>query len=115
MDKLAQLYMQEIVRLHGVLLTIVLDRDPRFTSRFWGAMQKAFGTKLCLSTTYHPQTDRQPKRTIKTLEDTLRACVMDQSKSWDRYLPLIEFFYNNSFHASTEIAPYEALYGRKCC
>ena len=114
LDKLAQLYIHEIVRLHGVPATIVSDRDPRFTSRFWGALQKAFGTRLCLSTAYHPQTDGQSERTIQTLEDMLRACVMDRPGSWDKHLPLIEFAYNNSFHASIGMAPYEALYGRKC-
>ena len=114
LEKLAQLYVQEIVRLHGVPSTIISDRDPRFTSRFWGALQKAFGTRLCLSTAYHPQTDGQSERTIQTLEDMLRACVLDNRGSWDRYLPLIEFAYNNSHHASISMAPYEALYGRKC-
>ena len=114
LEKLAQLYIQEIVKLHGVPSTIISDRDPRFTSWFWGALQKIFGTKLYLSTAYHPQTDGQTKKTIQTLEDMLRACVMDQRLSWDKYLPLIEFAYNNSYHASIGMAPYEALYGRKC-
>ena len=77
LDRLAQLYIQEVVRLHGVPSTIISDRDPRFTSRFWGAFQKAFGSKLCLSTAYHPQTDGQSERTIQTLEDMLRACAID--------------------------------------
>ena len=106
--------LKEIVRLHGVPSTIVSDRDPRFTSRFWGAFQRAFGTQLSLSTAYHPQTDGQSERTIQTLEDMLRACVLDQPANWDRYMPLVEFAYNNSYHASIGMAPYEALYGRKC-
>ena len=77
LEKLAHLYIQEIVRLHGVPSTIISDRDPRFTTRFWGAFQMAFGTKLYLSTIYHPQTDRQMERTIQTLEDMLRTCVME--------------------------------------
>ncbi|XLU29618.1 hypothetical protein S245_065684, partial [Arachis hypogaea] len=114
MEELARLYIKEIVRLHGVPSTIVSDRDPRFTSRFWGAFQRAFGTQLSLSIAYHPQTDGQSERTIQTLEDMLRACVLDQPASWDRYMPLVEFAYNNSYHASIGMAPYEALYGRKC-
>ncbi|KAI3776319.1 hypothetical protein L1987_46095 [Smallanthus sonchifolius] len=75
MDKLAQLYVNEIVSLHGVPLSIVSDRDSRFTSRFWKSFQKALGTKLNLCTAYHPQTDGQSERTIQTLEDMLRACL----------------------------------------
>ncbi|XP_057744622.1 uncharacterized protein LOC130962419 [Arachis stenosperma] len=84
MEELARMYIKEIVRLHGVPSTIISDRDPRFTSRFWGAFQRAFGTQLSMSTAYHPQTDGQSERTIQTLEDMLRACVLDQPASWDR-------------------------------
>ena len=77
-------------------------------------MQQALGTKLRLSSAYHPQTDGQSERTIQSLEDLLRACVLDHRGSWDDLLPLIEFTYNNSFHSSIGMAPYEALYGRKC-
>ena len=114
LDKLAKLYIQEIIKLHGIPSTIISDRDPRFTSRFWRALQESFGTKLRFSTAYHPQTDGQTERTIQTLEDMLRACILDEGGSWDRYLPLIEFAYNNSYHSSIGMAPYEALYGRKC-
>ena len=114
MDRLAELYVDEIVRLHGVPLSIVLDRDPRFTSRFWKELQSALGTKLNFSTASHPQTDGQSKRLIQVLEDMLRGCVMEFSGSWDRYIPLMEFAYNNSFQSSIGMAPYEALYGRKC-
>jgi transposase InsO family protein len=92
----------------------VSDRDPRFTSRFWRSLQQAMGTKLQFSTAYHPQTDGQSERIIQTLEDMLRVCVLDFSGSWARYFPLIEFAYNNSYQASIGMAPYEALYGRKC-
>jgi len=102
------------VRLHGVPSSIISGRDPRFTSRFWRALQEALGTKLKLSSAYHPQTDGQTERTIQSLEDLLRACVLDHKGSWDELLPLIEFTYNNSFHASIGMAPYEALYGRRC-
>ncbi|GJT73656.1 putative reverse transcriptase domain-containing protein [Tanacetum coccineum] len=77
-------------------------------------MQKALGTRLDISTTYHPQTDGQSERTIQTLEDMLRACVLDFGGSWDVHLPLVEFSYNNSYHSSVRCAPFEALYGRKC-
>ncbi|GJY27493.1 putative reverse transcriptase domain-containing protein [Tanacetum coccineum] len=79
-----------------------------------GSLQEALGTNLDMSTAYHPQTDGQSERTIQTLEDMLRACVIDFGNSWDRHLPLVEFSYNNSYHTSIKAAPYEALYGRKC-
>jgi len=113
-EQLAQKYIDEIISMHGVPVSIVSDRDARFTSRFWRKFQKALGTKLDMSTAYHPQTDGQSERTIQTLEDMLRACVIDFGGSWDVHLPLIEFSYNNSYHASLKCAPFEALYGRKC-
>ncbi|GJW01486.1 putative reverse transcriptase domain-containing protein [Tanacetum coccineum] len=94
MDRLARLYLNEIVARHGVSISIISDRDSRFTSRFWQSMQEALGTRLDMSTTYHPQTDGQ--------------------RSWDVHLLLVEFSYNNSYHASVRCAPFEALYGRKC-
>ncbi|KAL0458139.1 UNVERIFIED_CONTAM: RNA-directed DNA polymerase [Sesamum latifolium] len=105
LDKLAELYVAEIVRLHGVPVSIVSDRDPRFTSRFWGSLQRALGTKLHFSTAFHPQTDGQLKRTIQTLEDMMRACTMEFKGNWDDHLPLMEFAYNNSFHSSISMAP----------
>nr|GFC38593.1 putative reverse transcriptase domain-containing protein [Tanacetum cinerariifolium] len=89
------------------------DRDSLFTSRFWVSLQKALGTQLDLSTAYHPETDGQSKRIIQMLEDILRVCVIDFGSSWDKHLPLVEFPYNNSYHASIKAAPFEALYGRK--
>ncbi|GKA60319.1 putative reverse transcriptase domain-containing protein [Tanacetum coccineum] len=87
MDRLARLYLSEIIAKHGVPISIISDRDSRFTSRFWQSMQEALGT---------------------------RACVMDFGGSWDVHLPLVEFSYNNSYHSSVRCAPFEALYGRKC-
>ena len=113
-EKLAEWYVKEIVRIHGMSVSIVLDRDPRFTSRFWPSLQRALGTRLHFSTTFHPQTDGQFERTIQTLEDMLRAYVLEFKGSWDRCLPLMEFAYNNSYQSSIEMTPYEALYGRKC-
>ncbi|GJZ83779.1 putative reverse transcriptase domain-containing protein [Tanacetum coccineum] len=114
MGKLTRLYLKEIVCRHGVPLSIISDRDSHFTSNFWRSLQEALGTNLDMSTAYHPQTDGQSERTIQTLEDMLRACVIDFGSSWDRHLPLVEFSYNNSYHVSIKEAPYEALYGRKC-
>ena len=114
MKQLADLYIREIVRLHGIPTSIVSDKDVRFTSKFWRSVQRARGTKLDFCTAFHPQTDGQSERTIQTLEDMLRACVLDFGGSWSQHLPLIEFSYNNSYQATIGMAPYEALYGRKC-
>ena len=114
LNKLAQLYMEEIVRLHGVSISIVSDHDPRFTYRFLSSFQDAMGTRLHFSTAFHPQTDGQSERTIQTLEDMLRACVIEFKGSWDTHLSLMEFAYNNSYQSSIGMAPFEALYGRKC-
>ncbi|KAI3714665.1 hypothetical protein L6452_21623 [Arctium lappa] len=114
MDKLAKLYIDEVVSRHGIPLSIVSDRDSRFTSNFWDGFQKEHGTQVKLSTAYHPQTDGQSERTIQTLEDMLRSCVIDFGGSWDSHLPLVEFAYNNSYHSSIGMTPFEALYGRKC-
>ncbi|GJR11207.1 putative reverse transcriptase domain-containing protein [Tanacetum coccineum] len=110
----SRLYLNEIVARHGVPISIILDRDSRFTSRFWQSMQEALRTRLDMSTAYHPQTDGQSEHTIQTLEYMLRACVLDFRGSWDVHLPLVEFSYNNSYHSSVRCASFEALYGRKC-
>ncbi|GJT37208.1 putative reverse transcriptase domain-containing protein [Tanacetum coccineum] len=112
--KLARLYIKEVVARHGIPVSIIYNRDPRFASRFWRSLQKALGTSLDMSTAYHPETDGQSERTIKTLEDMLRACVIDFGNCWIKHLPLVEFSYNNIYHASIKAAPFEALYGRKC-
>ena len=114
MAKLAQLYIKEIVRFHGVPSSIVSDKDPRFTSRFWHTVQSAMGRKLTMSSAYHPQTYGQFERTIQSLKDLLRTCILDHLGAWDEVLPLIKFTYNNNFHASIGMALYEALYGRRC-
>ncbi|CAN4099443.1 unnamed protein product [Withania somnifera] len=113
-EEYARLYIKEIVRLHGVPISIISDRGAQFTAKFWKSFQGSLGTKVNLSTAFHPQTDGQAERTIQTLEDILRACVLDFKGSWHDHLPLIEFAYNNSYHSSIKMAPYEALYGRKC-
>ncbi|GJT26641.1 putative reverse transcriptase domain-containing protein [Tanacetum coccineum] len=114
MDKLARMYLKEVVTRHGMTLSIICDRDPRFASNFWRSLQNALGTILDMSTAYHPQTDGQSKGTIQTLEDMLRACVIDFGKGWVNHLPLVKFSYNNSYHTSIKATPFEALYGRKC-
>nr|GEV32406.1 putative reverse transcriptase domain-containing protein [Tanacetum cinerariifolium] len=114
MEKLARLYIDDIVTPHGVPVSIILDRDGPFTSHFWKTLQKALGMRLDMSTAYHPQTDGQSERTIQTLEDILRAYVIDFGGSWDVHLPLVEFSYNNSYYLSIRYALFEALYGRKC-
>ncbi|GJT11316.1 putative reverse transcriptase domain-containing protein [Tanacetum coccineum] len=90
MDRLATLYLNEIVAMHGVTISIISNRDSRFMSRFWQSMQEALETRLDMSTTYHPQTDGQSEHTIQTLEDILRACVLDFEGSWDVHLLLDE-------------------------
>ena len=114
LEKLAQLYVQQIVRLHGIPKEITSDRDPRFVSHFWRSLHEALGMKLQFSTAKHPQTDGQSERVIQILEDMLKACALDFEGKWDDYLHLVEFAYNNSYQATIQMAPFEALYGRKC-
>nr|GEZ72090.1 putative reverse transcriptase domain-containing protein [Tanacetum cinerariifolium] len=111
--KLARIYINKIVARHGVPVSMISDHDGRFTSHLWRALQKALGTKLNISTTYHLETDDQSERTIQTLEDMLRACVIDFGGIWDTHLLLVEFSYNNSYHKIIKCAPFEALYGQK--
>ena len=114
LEELAKLNVNEVVTRHGVPLSIISDRDSRFASRFWNKLQEELGTRVHLSTAYHPQTDGQSERTIQTLEDMLRSCVIEYGGSWDKYLPLVEFAYTNTYHSSIDMAPYEMLYGRRC-
>nr|GEY01930.1 putative reverse transcriptase domain-containing protein [Tanacetum cinerariifolium]GEY05620.1 putative reverse transcriptase domain-containing protein [Tanacetum cinerariifolium] len=114
MDRLARLYLNEIVARHGVSISIISDRDSLFTSRFCQFMQEELGNRLDMSTAYHPQIDGQSECTIQTLEDMLRACVLDFEGSWDVHISLVEFLYNNSYHSSVRCALFEALYGRPC-
>ncbi|GJX92193.1 putative reverse transcriptase domain-containing protein [Tanacetum coccineum] len=107
MEMLAGSYLNEIVDRHGVPISIISDRVSRFTSRFWQSMQEALGIHLDMSMAYHPQNDGQSERTIQTLEDMLRACVLDFGGSWDVHLPLVEFSYNNSYHSSVRCTPFE--------
>jgi transposase InsO family protein len=112
--KLAKLYIEKIVCLHGVPKKIVSDRGSQFISHFWKAVHESLGTKLNFSTAYHPQTDGQTERINHILEDMLRACALQYGTSWDKSLSYAEFSYNNSYQQSLKMAPFEALYGRKC-
>ncbi|KAA3466614.1 Gag protease polyprotein [Gossypium australe] len=96
LNKLVELYISEIVRLQGVPL------------------QEALDTQLHYSTAFHSQTDGQSERVIQILEDMLRCCVLEVEGNWEKYLPLVEFTYKNSYQSSIKMASYEALYGRKC-
>ncbi|GJU35080.1 putative reverse transcriptase domain-containing protein [Tanacetum coccineum] len=109
MDRLARLYHNEIVARHGVPISIIYDHDSRFTSRLWQSMQDALRTRLDMSTAYHPQTNSQSECTIQTLEDMLGACVIDFGGSWDAYLPLVEFSYNNNYHSSVSVCDHVLL------
>ncbi|GKE31344.1 putative reverse transcriptase domain-containing protein [Tanacetum coccineum] len=113
-EKLARMYIKEVVTGQGIPVSIICDRDPKFASHFWRSLQNALGTSLDMSNAYHPQTDRQSERTIQTLEDMICACVIDFGNGWVRHFPLVEFSYNNSYHTSIKAAPFEALYDQKC-
>lgn len=110
----AKLYINEIVRLHGIPLCIISDKGPQFTSHFWKSFQKGLGSQVKLSRAFHPHIDGKAECIIQTLEDMLRVCVIDFKGIWDDHLNLIEFTYNNNFHFSVQMAPYEALYGHIC-
>ena len=113
-EKLTRLYLKEILQLDSMPVSIVSARDAKFTSMFWKELQAGFGMRLKFSTAAHPQTDGQSKQTIQTFEDMLRACTLDFPGSWAEKVPLMEFAYNNSYHQSLGMSPFEALYGRKC-
>ena len=110
----ARILLDEIVFRHGISLSIMSDWGAQFTSRFWRSFQKGLGTTVKLSPAFHPQMDCHLECTIQTLEDMLRSCIIDFKGNWDKYFPLVEFSYNNSLHSSIFMAPYEALYGRRC-
>jgi hypothetical protein len=113
-EKYAEIYIDQIVHLHGIPRTIVSDRGAPFVARFWEQLQKSLGTHVIRSLAYHPQTDGQTERVNQFLEDMLRACVLHYGKDWDKCLSLAEFSYNNSYQSSLKMAPFEALYGRRC-
>jgi transposase InsO family protein len=110
----AELYKDQIVRLHGIPKTIISHRGTQFVAHFWEQLHECLGTKLIRSSSYHPQTDGQTERINQILEDMLRASILHFDKSWDKCLSLVEFSYNNSYQASLKMAPFDALYGRRC-
>jgi hypothetical protein len=110
----AELYMDQIVRLHGILKTIISDRGTQLVARFWEQLHECLGTKLIRSSSYHLQTDGQTERINQILEDMLRASILHFDKSWDKCLSLAEFSYNNIYQVSLKMAPFDALYGRRC-
>jgi transposase InsO family protein len=111
---LAKLYFEWILSLHGVPRTIVSDRGPQFVSKFCMELHKSLGTKVIHSSAYHPQISGQPERVNQILKDMLRSCALTYHDQWDKCLPLAEFSYNNSYQESIKMAPFEALYGRRC-
>jgi hypothetical protein len=113
-EKYAEIYIDQIVCLHGIPRTIVSDREAPFVACFWEQLQESLGTHVIRSSTYHPQTEGQTERVNQILEDMLRACVLHFGKNWDKCLSLVEFSYNNSYQSSLKMASFEALYGRRC-
>jgi hypothetical protein len=111
---MARVFVSEVIHFHGIPKKIILDRDFRFTSRFWTSLQSALGTQLNLSTSYHPKIDGKTERVNQVMEDMIRMYVIDNQIQWEKYLPFVEFSYNNSFHNSIKMPPYEALYGSPC-
>jgi hypothetical protein len=110
----ADIFIREVARLHRIPKMIMSKRDPKFTSNFWKGLFKGFRTNLNFSTDYHPESDGQTERVNRVIEDILRMYVMDKPSIWEDYLHLVEFAYNNGYHASLKMSPFEALYGRKC-
>jgi len=110
----AQVFIRDVIRLHGVPKKIVSDKDENFTFKFWKELFSSLGTKLAFSTAYHLQTDGQTKRVNRILEDMLRMCVMCQQWKCEEYPPLVEFTYNNGYQESLRMSPFEALYGQIC-
>jgi hypothetical protein len=113
-SRLAELYVDNILKLHGAPRSIVSDRGPQFTAQFWKSLHASMGTELIYSTTFHPQTDGQTERVNQVLEDLLRACVLTYGSDWEKSLSYAEFSYNNGYRARLKMAPFEALYDRKC-
>jgi transposase InsO family protein len=109
---MAQLFMDQVFKLHGMPHSIVSDHDPTFTSNFWQELFKLQGTQLHLSTTYHPQTDGQTEVVNKCLETYLRCFASEKKNQWDQWFPLAEWWYNTSYHTTTHMTPFEEVYGK---
>lgn len=113
-NKLAELYVDNILRLHGAPRSIVSDRGPQFIARFWQKFHESIGSTLEYSSAYHPQTDGQTERVNQILEDLLRASVLAYGSDWEKSQLYAEFTYDNSYRASSQMSSFETLYGRKC-
>jgi hypothetical protein len=109
----AQIFMDNIFKLHGMPHSIVSDHDPTFTNNFWQELFKLQGTQLHLSMTYHPQTDGQTEVVNKCLETYLWCFASDRQTQWAQWLPLVEWWYNTSYHVATRMTPFEVVYGQK--
>eukprot|EP00253_Pinus_taeda_P031928 PITA_31928 len=112
--QIAHVFMQNIFKLHGLRKTIISDRDVKFSSVFRKTLFAELGTQLNFSMAYHPQTDGQTERVNQVVKDMLREYVMQQRTKWEDYLHLVEFAYNNGYHTSLLMSPFEVLYGQKC-
>eukprot|EP00253_Pinus_taeda_P003564 PITA_03564 len=112
--EIADIFMKEIFRLHGIPKVVISDPDVKFTSTFWKTFFLGLGTQIQFSRAYHPQTNRQTEWVNQVLEDILDMFVMQQPHKWEDYLHLVEFSYNNGHHESLGMSPFEVLYGRKC-
>ena len=110
-SELAEIFISEIVRHHGIPATIVSDRDPKFTAKFWREVHRILGSRLLMSTAFHPQTDGTTERAVQTVSQVLRAMVRPDQTDWAAKLPLVEFAVNSSRNASTGFAPFELTYG----
>ena len=108
----ARIFMDAVVRLHGLPRVIVSDRDTKFTSNFWREVCRVMGTTLAMSSGFHPQTDGQTERANRSIEEMLRAYVGKRQSDWDDRLGMIEFAYNNSIHTSSGYTPFYLCYGR---
>ena len=111
--QIANIFMREIFRLHGIPKTVISDRDVKFTSAFWKTFFTGLGTQINFNTSYHPQTDGQIERVNQVLEDMLRMYVMQQPTKWEEYLHLVEFAYNNGYKESLKRSE-ERRVGKEC-
>ncbi|GJP47495.1 hypothetical protein CLOM_g6682 [Closterium sp. NIES-68] len=111
-EETAQLFVRYIISQHGIPTTLITDRDPKFTSKFWKELMSLLGTKLAMSSAYHPQTDGQTERLNQIVQQLLRAACKDEISKWDLHLPVLEFAYNNATHAATGQTPFFLCYGR---
>lgn len=111
--KVANLFVSQVYKLHGLPETIVFDRDPVFTSRFWRDLFKEIGTELKMSTPYHPTTDGQTKRVNQCVQTYLRCFVHSCPHQWSKWIHLAEYWYNTSYHSTLDSSPFVVLYGHE--